>query len=606
LKKIIVFAALFCTVFSVLAQTQIQLRRGTTAEWTAANPILAEGEVGIDLTTSCFRIGNGVSPWGVLPDFVCAGGNGGGGEGGATQLSELSDVNTSTPTAGNFLIADGVDWESRAATIADIGGTAIGQNDLAGRVVANDGPYTGLGLLDLTEEATPGAGDYCVGWESGGALRKFELPNLLSSCAGMANFLVEGDTARSVSIADGDTLRILGGTGITTDDSVPGTITINSTVTPGGELNDLSALTTGINLGQFIIGTGPDAAIYTTVAGLTEETSPENGDFVIGANAEGGVRRFTARGLVNRLDDVMAGVAQGQLVFGSATPGIGFYSKISGLTEKPNPVAGDWLLCEGAEGTVNKCDVGDLPAGAEANNLEALTTGIAINEILVGTGANTAAYQKLSALAEEASPAAGDWLLCENSAGVLGKCDVGDLPGAALAETNNLEAVTTGIAIGELVFGVGADTASYLKISALQEEGAPAAGDWILGETVEGAVRKYDVGNLPISLRGNASLDCSGATTTVSLVAAAAFSCSLTADTVLAVSNAPATPDVAQVTLYVTASGADRTVDLATGWYARGTQTWPVTIANGSMVEIQLSTTPTGEVVGSYVDMVVQ
>ncbi len=35
-----------------------------------------------------------------------------GGGGGASQLSDLSDVNTSIPTAGNILRADGVDWES--------------------------------------------------------------------------------------------------------------------------------------------------------------------------------------------------------------------------------------------------------------------------------------------------------------------------------------------------------------------------------------------------------------------------------------------------------------------------------------------------------------
>jgi len=40
--------------------------------------------------------------------------------GGASQLSDLSDVNTSTPTNRNVLVADGVDWESRALTEADI------------------------------------------------------------------------------------------------------------------------------------------------------------------------------------------------------------------------------------------------------------------------------------------------------------------------------------------------------------------------------------------------------------------------------------------------------------------------------------------------------
>ena len=40
--------------------------------------------------------------------------------GGATELSQLSDVNTSTPTNRNVLVADGIDWESRPLTEADI------------------------------------------------------------------------------------------------------------------------------------------------------------------------------------------------------------------------------------------------------------------------------------------------------------------------------------------------------------------------------------------------------------------------------------------------------------------------------------------------------
>lgn len=47
---------------------QIQLRRGTTAEWAAADPILAEGEIGIDLTVGDFKIGDGVNIWSDL-DF---------------------------------------------------------------------------------------------------------------------------------------------------------------------------------------------------------------------------------------------------------------------------------------------------------------------------------------------------------------------------------------------------------------------------------------------------------------------------------------------------------------------------------------------------------
>ena len=42
---------------------QLQMRRGTTSEWTAANPTLANGEWGLDTTTSEYYIGNGSTAW---------------------------------------------------------------------------------------------------------------------------------------------------------------------------------------------------------------------------------------------------------------------------------------------------------------------------------------------------------------------------------------------------------------------------------------------------------------------------------------------------------------------------------------------------------------
>jgi hypothetical protein len=45
---------------------QIQFRRGTSAEWAAANPILAQGELGINLDGNRFKIGTGLTSWNYL------------------------------------------------------------------------------------------------------------------------------------------------------------------------------------------------------------------------------------------------------------------------------------------------------------------------------------------------------------------------------------------------------------------------------------------------------------------------------------------------------------------------------------------------------------
>ena len=45
----------------------IQLRRGTAAEWSASNPILTEGEVGVETDTKKLKVGDGLTVWASLP-----------------------------------------------------------------------------------------------------------------------------------------------------------------------------------------------------------------------------------------------------------------------------------------------------------------------------------------------------------------------------------------------------------------------------------------------------------------------------------------------------------------------------------------------------------
>ena len=53
--------------------TKIQLRRDTSANWEGTNPILAQGEPGVELDTKKMKVGNGIQAWNDL-DYV-AGGN---------------------------------------------------------------------------------------------------------------------------------------------------------------------------------------------------------------------------------------------------------------------------------------------------------------------------------------------------------------------------------------------------------------------------------------------------------------------------------------------------------------------------------------------------
>ena len=53
---------------------KIQFRRDTTTNWVTKDPVLAPGEMGVDVTLSQFKIGDGVSKWSELPYYSAAGG----------------------------------------------------------------------------------------------------------------------------------------------------------------------------------------------------------------------------------------------------------------------------------------------------------------------------------------------------------------------------------------------------------------------------------------------------------------------------------------------------------------------------------------------------
>jgi hypothetical protein len=46
--------------------TNIQIRKGTSTDWTSANPVLSSGEPGYDVTTKTLKIGDGSTAWSSL------------------------------------------------------------------------------------------------------------------------------------------------------------------------------------------------------------------------------------------------------------------------------------------------------------------------------------------------------------------------------------------------------------------------------------------------------------------------------------------------------------------------------------------------------------
>lgn len=76
--------------------TRIQPRRGNASAWTSANPVLAEGEFGIELDTKQIKIGDGTTAWNSLAYQTF---------GGATDTVLLNDgVTPTAPSTGMRLL----------------------------------------------------------------------------------------------------------------------------------------------------------------------------------------------------------------------------------------------------------------------------------------------------------------------------------------------------------------------------------------------------------------------------------------------------------------------------------------------------------------------
>jgi len=88
--------------------TRMQQRRGTAAQWTAANPTLAAGEIGFETDTSKFKMGNGSSAWSALTYFA-----------NAAELAAIVDAAPETLNTLNELAAALNDDPNFFANIAD-------------------------------------------------------------------------------------------------------------------------------------------------------------------------------------------------------------------------------------------------------------------------------------------------------------------------------------------------------------------------------------------------------------------------------------------------------------------------------------------------------
>jgi hypothetical protein len=161
-----------------MAFIRLQLRRDTAANWTSANPTLAEGELAIETDTEQFKIGNGSDAWNDLIYAGIQGDTGAAGADGRTILSGAVDP-TTEGADGDFYIntASSTLFGPKASGTWPAGVALIGADGADGIGVPVGGT-TGQALIKSsntdyatewgTVASSPGGSDTQVQFNDGG------------------------------------------------------------------------------------------------------------------------------------------------------------------------------------------------------------------------------------------------------------------------------------------------------------------------------------------------------------------------------------------------------------------------------------------------------
>jgi hypothetical protein len=126
---------------------KVQFRRGTAAEWSAANPVLAQGEAGYEHDTGKFKIGNGVLAWSSLSySSGVQGPTGPQGNTGPTGPVSTQPSTVTGPTGPTGPQGTSITFKGTKATVGALPATGNAVND-AWIVTADEDLYVWSGTV---------------------------------------------------------------------------------------------------------------------------------------------------------------------------------------------------------------------------------------------------------------------------------------------------------------------------------------------------------------------------------------------------------------------------------------------------------------------------
>ena len=122
---------------------QIQIRRDTAANWTSADPTLAQGELGVETDTNKMKVGNGSTAWSSLSYLIDTGGYAAYADATANFTGDLQKSGVSVPAYGDTTA-------NFTGTLQQGGSNVVLDSDIGSTVQAHDANLTSfIGAVNL-------------------------------------------------------------------------------------------------------------------------------------------------------------------------------------------------------------------------------------------------------------------------------------------------------------------------------------------------------------------------------------------------------------------------------------------------------------------------